>query len=121
MQLTTDFIFVYILLIHYLADFGLQTHEQAIKKSTSNFFLFLHVIVYSLIWFIAIFALKQDVWTALRFALITFYSHFVTDYITSRIVKSFWDKQDYHNGFAVIGFDQLLHFLQLWYTFKLLL
>ena len=120
MTLTTDFIFVYILLIHFLADFGLQTHEQATKKSTDVLFLLYHVLVYSSIWFMAvitIFSFEK----AFFFFVITLFSHFVIDFFTSRIGKPFWDKQDFHNGFTVVGYDQVLHFLQLWYTFKLLL
>lgn len=48
---------IFILLIHFLADFGLQTHEQATKKgegkSLFNKWLFYHVGVYTLIWSIA--------------------------------------------------------------------
>lgn len=118
MIITNDFVFIYMILIHYLADFGLQTHDQAINKSTSNLWLFRHVGVYSLIWLIAtipIFGIYSII-----FALITFICHFITDYITSRIGKPFWEKQDLHNGFGVVGFDQMLHYLQLYYTFKLL-
>lgn len=115
----TEFIFIYILLIHFLADFGLQTHEQALNKSTSFKWLFYHVGVYSLIWFIAMLFMFGS--GAFVFAAITFVMHFCTDAITSRLVKKFFDKKDFHNGFVVIGFDQLLHYLQLYYTYTFLL
>lgn len=57
---------------------------------------------------------------AFVYALLTFIFHWCTDYITSREAKKFFDKNDYHNGFVVIGFDQMLHILQLWFTFKLI-
>ena len=114
----TNQLFVMMVLIHFLADFGLQTHDQAVNKSSSNKFLFYHVGVYSLIWLVATFATIG--WKSLLFATITFAAHFTTDYITSRISKPFFAKQDFHNGFVVVGFDQLLHMIQLYFTIKLL-
>jgi hypothetical protein len=104
---------IYILLIHFLADFALQTYEQATNKSTSDKWLFYHVSTYSLMWFLAILALGNDIYDALAFTFATFFFHFTTDWITSRIGKPFWEKNDYHNGFVVVGFDQVLHYIQL--------
>lgn len=115
----TESLFILILVIHFLADFGLQTHEQAINKSTSILWLLRHTYVYTLIWFMVCLSL-MPLLSALIFAGITFAAHTVTDYITSRIAKKFFDKQDLHNGFVVIGMDQVLHYLQLHYTFKLI-
>jgi len=115
-----DFIFVYIILIHFLADFALQTNDQAVKKSSSVKYLLFHVCTYSLVWFIATLPILGW-WAATSFASITFICHGITDYFTSRINKKFFDKQDLHNGFVGIGFDQVLHYLQLWFTFKLFL
>jgi hypothetical protein len=111
---------VYMMLIHFLADFGLQTHDQANNKSTSNKWLFYHVGVYSLIWLIAYYCFTNNILGSAIFASITFICHYITDYITSRIGKSFWDKKDLHNGFTIVGFDQLLHYIQLIFTYKIL-
>ena len=46
--------------------------------------------------------------------------HWVTDFLTSRIGKPFWDKGDFHNGFVVVGFDQVLHYIQLVATLLML-
>ena len=112
----------YILLIHFLGDFGLQTHEQATNKSKKGGekYLFFHVLTYSLVWFGASMILFTDVWDMVNFTVITFLAHFMTDYITSRIASGFFAKDDYHNGFVVIGFDQLLHYGQLLLTYMLL-
>lgn len=118
MQLFDSSTLIFISLIHFLADFALQTHDQAINKSKSNRWLFYHVGVYSLIWLIAIVAYGYSFDTAFIFSSITLVAHFVTDWITSRIGKPFWEKNDYHNGFVVIGFDQLLHFIQLIYCWE---
>jgi hypothetical protein len=111
--------FHYMLLIHFLADFALQTHEQATLKSTSNKFLIYHVGTYSLVWLLALLPFF-GFWAAILFSSITFVAHFCTDYVTSRVGKPFWAKQDLHNGFVVVGADQILHALQLWYSFDLI-
>ena len=104
---------VFVLLIHFLADFGLQTHEQATNKGTSLKWLTYHVGVYSIMWLMASWFYLDDFRIALIFSSITFICHWVTDWLTSRIGKPFWDKQDFHNGFVVIGFYQVLHYIQL--------
>lgn len=114
----SDFLFIYIILIHYLADFGLQTSQQAEKKSMDSLFLFYHVGVYSLTWFIATIPIL-GLEAAWMFSTITLFFHFWTDYFTSRIGKPFWEKKDFGNGFKTVGFDQMLHYIQLYYTFKL--
>lgn len=106
---------VFILLIHFLGDFGLQTHQQATLKGTSNKFLFFHVAVYSLVWWIALLSYGYAGLEVILFVVITFVSHFMTDYLTSRIGKPFWENNDFHNGFVVVGFDQILHYVQLLY------
>jgi hypothetical protein len=116
----TEKLFIFILLIHFLADFALQTDEQAKGKSTYVKWLLYHVGVYSIIWLMASWFYFGDFGRAILFSSITFVAHYITDYITSRIGKPFWDKGDYHNGFVVVGFDQILHYLQLYYTFKLI-
>ena len=121
-------VFLYILLVHWVADFLLQTNEQATKKSTSVKFLTYHVSAYSLVWFNSYYILGGSL-TSLDldviakcciFVGITFVCHWITDFCTSRIGKPFWEKGDYHNGFVVVGFDQILHYVQLFLTYKLL-
>lgn len=108
-----------ILVIHFLADFALQTHEQASLKSTNNEQLFYHVASYSIIWWLVMSchgtSLKAAIFTG-----VTFIMHYITDWCTSRISKKYFDEKDFHNGFVVVGFDQLLHYLQLWHTYKIL-
>lgn len=103
--------FLALLATHWIADFVLQTHWQASNKSKRGDALALHVLTYSavlLVGSIAIFgtdlAGKAIAFTALNGAL-----HFITDYFTSRASSRFYAKQDWHNFFVVIGFDQLIH------------
>ena len=111
-------LFLFILVMHFLADFALQTHEQATGKSTSIKWLTYHVGVYSIIWLLTAWFYFDDFRIAMIFATITFICHWLTDYITSRIGKPFWDKGDFHNGFVVVGFDQILHYIQLYLTLE---
>ena len=116
-----DFMFMYMMIIHYLADFCLQTVYQAqnkgVGKSFWNVALFNHVGMYSIVWFLSVVAISSITgWglsTCLLFTLITFVCHYLTDWFTSRIGKQFWTSGDYHNGFVVVGIDQVLHYIQL--------
>lgn len=111
-----------ILLIHWVADFHLQTHWQATNKSSNNQALTEHILVYSFIWLSisGFYIALTGNWLMILFAPFTYISHWTTDYFTSRQVKKRFDKQDYHNGFVWIGFDQILHYTQLFLTYILL-
>lgn len=109
-----------ILIVHWVADFILQRHIDAVNKSTSIRHLVNHTGTYSVCWFPILLLLTGNVATSLLFTIITFILHTITDYFTSKQVKKLFDKNDYHNGFVVIGFDQILHYTQLILTFILL-
>jgi hypothetical protein len=110
-----------ILLIHWIADFVLQTNYQAQNKSTSNRALTSHVAVYAVVttilWAVAFGSIGQK---GLVVLWVTFCSHWITDYITSRVNKKLWDRKQVHDFFVSIGFDQLLHFAQLFITFYII-
>lgn len=91
---------IFLLTIHWIADFILQTDEMAKNKSSSNYYLGIHILYYT-IPFLIIFGIK--------FALVNGIAHFLTDYVTSRITSKLYAKGDVHNFFVVIGFDQLIH------------
>lgn len=115
-----------IIVLHYIADFIFQTDEMAVNKSKYNRHLFQHVFIYSIIWFIAglihllFFPSLHSDFTILNFCIITFICHFITDYITSRISSYFYKKEQRHNFFLTIGFDQVLHYTQLFLTYQVL-
>ncbi|MDR1019053.1 MAG: DUF3307 domain-containing protein [Lachnospiraceae bacterium] len=78
------------LLFHFLADFVLQTSEQAQRKSESFKFLLYHVLTYTSVWMIAFFVLplkpefnNMHYWFI--FGLLIAAPHFVMDLLTSRI------------------------------------
>ncbi len=115
-----------ILLIHWFADFVVQTDKQAKGKSSSWAFLLSHTFYYSAIWMIlgslfqasGITNLSPGILTI--FVIITFVAHTTTDYFTSRLNSKLWAKGDVHNFFVSIGFDQFLHFTQLLLTYYFL-
>ena len=121
--MTTVQIVILILIVHFLADFAMQTHDQATNKgegkSFFNKWLFYHVGVYTSIWSAVYLVLPQnDVWNDISiysqlflFVILVGVPHYITDWITSRIGKPFWKNQDFHNGFVVVGFDQVIHYL----------
>ena len=129
-----------IILIHWLADFVLQTDKQAKGKSKNWGDLLSHTSAYSLVWLFVGFCiylnqfkpyneahneLMNDYWShyialGLLFVLITFIAHTITDYFTSKLNSKLWAKGDTHNFFISVGFDQVLHYVQLFTTYYLL-
>jgi hypothetical protein len=112
-----------ILLIHWFADFVLQTDEQAKGKSKEWKPLLQHVANYSSVWMLIgsiVFPFNQVI-NLIYFTLITFITHTITDYFTSRLNSKLWGENKVHNFFVSIGFDQWLHYLQLFLTYYLLI
>jgi len=118
-----------ILVTHYFADFIMQDEEWATNKSKSIKALLKHTVVYTTCWIPVISILGLLTCYSpnmLWFIPITFVLHTLTDYITSRIVSKKFAKGEFGSpipntgAFSVIGFDQLLHYSQLFLTYYLL-
>lgn len=101
---------IMLLVIHYVADFVFQTDWQAVNKSKNNRALATHVGTYSIPFLVL----------GLPFWAITFVTHFVTDYFTSRLVAHFNKKEMRGAMFMTIGFDQLVHGVTLVLTYAVL-
>ncbi len=130
------YVLIAILLIHWIADFILQTHEQSVNKSKSNYHLTMHVFTYSSVWFVCCcfyvwfnyVTYADGTYTMdtkgrlfiILFPTITFVCHWITDYLTSRLNTYLYKKGDIHNFFVSVGFDQILHYVQLILTLQLL-
>ena len=98
-----------LLIVHYIADFQAQNDWMAVNKSKHWGALTLHVFVYSLFF----------LYWGWKFALITFVTHFITDAITSRITRAlYYPVFHRHWFFAMIGADQLIHYVTLAYIYK---
>lgn len=102
--------FLALLAVHWFADFVLQTHWQASNKSKNNEALMRHVGVYTLVLAAAVpFIFAVNSLAPFLFVMVNSALHFCTDYVTSRISSRLYTKQDWHNFFVIIGFDQLIH------------
>lgn len=115
-----------ILACHWVFDFVCQTHWQATNKSVNNTALLEHTAIYSGAWvvpgLIGMWLGGVDSYIhILQFIGLTMIFHTITDYLTSRLNSSLWKKGDVHNFFVSVGFDQLLHYVQLILTYKLLM
>jgi hypothetical protein len=108
---TTFSAFLILLVVHWFADFVLQTRWQATNKSKDIVALTNHVGVYTLVLGVASICLFGV--SGIGFAVINGVFHFITDAFTSRATARLYAKQDWHNFFVVVGFDQLIHQLTL--------
>lgn len=117
-----------ILFIHFLGDFVFQTQWQAENKSKSNLALLYHVSTYTACWFTPMlflfynngFNLIGAICLSFVFCVISFICHFITDYFTSRLNSRLWADKRIHDFFVSIGWDQTMHFIQLFLTYILL-
>lgn len=108
-----------VIITHWFADFVLQSDEDAKGKSTSWKHLLSHTIDYSAVWATISLGLVYFVNLPsifLWFAPITFVLHTLTDYFTSRLNSKLWGAGRVHDFFVSIGFDQILHYAQLFGT-----
>lgn len=127
---------IYILLVHYFADFRLQSDWMATNKSTNLKALLAHTGTYTLTLFVALSLLTGHVLGVAWFAGITGIFHTLQDAVTSRMTTAQWFvkivrpepdglhlvefTEDRHEFFATIGMDQLFHYLQMFILWALL-
>lgn len=111
-----------ILLIHWIADFVCQTDWQATNKSKEWLPLLSHTITYNMVFAIPLifYMIFTQNYMMAWFPVITFICHTATDYFTSRINSKLWAEKKVHYFFVSIGFDQWLHYVQLFLTYWLL-
>lgn len=120
-------ILLFYLLLHWYADFVVQTRKQQTSKSSNNLQLLAHTGSYGLIMTICTYVLylsnsfgAQYWYIPLIFGLIQFVTHTVIDWVTSRINKKLWNDGYVHEFFVMIGFDQLIHYAILFSSLVLL-
>jgi len=133
-DLTTVWIILWIIVNHWIADFIFQDEQWALGKSKSLIPLLKHTVTYSLYWvfvmgvFCIIYSIDSDLLFNLiiLFPLITFVFHTITDYFTSKKVSRQFEQNHLGSSipnlgaFTSIGFDQVLHYVQLLLTFYIL-
>ncbi|MEP7321888.1 MAG: DUF3307 domain-containing protein [Saprospiraceae bacterium] len=106
---------LFILFIHWLADFVLQTGHQAITKCNNLTSLLSHTLVYSLCWLVLWPMLGLN---TLFFIGITFLAHTFTDFFTSKLNSKYRLEKKERELFISVGFDQFLHYVQLILTYQ---
>lgn len=121
---------LYVLFLHWLADFVFQSNWMAQNKSKANFPLWCHVGAYSLTMFLGLSLVPVVIngfpfgtgmlWIAV-FSLLNGLAHFGVDFITSRINSKLWQAGKVHYFFVSVGFDQLIHYVILLSTIGLIL
>lgn len=103
--------------LHFIGDFVFQTRQMAEIKSKSVFWLSLHVLWYCFAFFPVAFGIGFDT-PYVEFMFLLFTTHWLTDFITSKITTYFWKKKKIKAFFTTIGFDQLIHIATLLLLFK---
>ena len=115
---------ILIFILHFIGDFVLQPEIWAKTKYRDNRVLAFHAVVYSFV-FSALFAVKP-VDFVFKFIVLTFIFHFITDFFTSKWSHNEYEKKSLYIsvksiGFwTVIGFDQLLHMIQLYLCYQMI-
>ncbi|MDH7445628.1 DUF3307 domain-containing protein [Aquimarina sp. 2201CG14-23] len=107
-------IFSWILLAHWMGDFAFQTSKMAMGKGKKIKWLFIHVIVYTII--LTIFSLFLfPIKTAIGYILINCILHGFTDFFTSKLTIQYRDTPRIF--FTILGLDQLIHSVTLYITY----
>lgn len=104
-NLSFEFI-VCVLTIHWLADFCLQTHEQAQNKSKNFGALLRHCGTYTFALIVA-FGFKGQAFVA--WGILNGFFHTLIDAATCRVTSTLYNEKRYHDFFVTIGADQLIH------------
>lgn len=100
-----------IVVLHFIADWLLQSRNTAERKSEDVSVLLLHCFVYGLPFMIFVSPI---------YGAINLWLHFVVDYVTSRINKHYYTTKQMKKFWNMIGFDQTIHFVILFTTYYLI-
>ena len=79
-------LFAYILFLHYLGDYIFQPYSMSVRKSEDHMMLLYHTIIYSSTIYLGL-LLVVGAKEAITFAVLTFFAHYVVDFVTSRVIS----------------------------------
>ena len=120
-------IIISVLLIHFVSDFLYQTNKQTLNKGKSIKELLKHTTIYSILSGCLLqIMVQEDMFGAqetllpIYFTLITFITHTVVDYFTSKLTSKLWNDEYKQINFVVFGFDQIIHLITLFTTINYL-
>ena len=109
--------FSLLLLAHWFGDFGFQTSKMALGKCYDLKWLLLHVATYTGI--LLVFCLfVMPIEDVLRFVGVNCLLHLITDFFTSKWANK--HRKEPRKFFPIIGLDQLIHTLTLYWTLELM-
>lgn len=117
---------LWLIMVHFIGDFVLQSDWMAQNKSKSNYALGLHVGIYIIALLVGAIPLlfildypgdpvfgDRGSLTVFLWVVLNGAAHFVTDYITSRINSHLLAAKQIHYFFVGIGADQVVHYMTL--------
>jgi len=107
MEENFSILLTFVLLVHFIADFVLQSEYMSMNKWKSLWALSWHVFVYfSTLVVILSLAQFKNVWL---YCSLNGCIHFIVDYFSSKVTHYLWEAKEIRKFFIVIGFDQFLH------------
>jgi hypothetical protein len=112
-----------VLFAHWISDFVFQNDSVAKEKSSCNFMLAAHVVIYSASMLVlTCFMISGASYKRLfAWAIINGILHFGVDFITSRISSSLYKEGRIHEFFICVGIDQFIHYACLLVTLRIAL
>ena len=126
-------VIIVLLTAHWLADFVFQKEEWARGKHNSATDLLSHTLNYALVMFVSVVAYHAivlgsdiDMFAIFYFWVFTLVTHTAVDFVTSKFTKIYSDKMQWYYSnkklgfFPTIGLDQLIHYILLFGSYKVL-
>jgi hypothetical protein len=111
-----EYLILYILFCHFVADFVFQTRWMGTNKSSNPLAMGAHIFTYFAVMSVALaigypFFMEDPPAFAIRIAYAGTNAglHFLTDYVTSNITTFAFKNERMHLFWSVIGLDQFLH------------
>lgn len=113
----------FLLIVHYIADFICQTRWMGENKSKDWRALLLHVGIYTFVLSVCMNAVVPNFPAEYphNFVIFNGVAHWLTDYVTSRASRWAYENKRMGMFWNIIGADQLIHGLTLYYSAKMLL
>ena len=105
---------LYILFLHWVADFVCQSRWMGENKSKHILPLLAHIVVYGVVLLLGLFVgniVQQfsSPFDIMVFCAINAIMHLAVDFWTSKATHVLWERKNVYGFFTVIGFDQFLH------------
>lgn len=110
-----EWIVLYVLAAHFIADFVFQTTNTGIRKSKDFGVLSDHVATYMGV-MMALMMVVLDWRSAILYGLLNGAMHLPTDFISSKLSSKYYAEGRLYAFWKVIGIDQLAHYAGLFFT-----